>query len=125
MSYFIAGLLIVAGIIHILPLSGVIGAAHLGSLYGVQIEDKNLVILMRHRAVLFALLGALLVLCAVRPQFQNLAIVSGLVSTISFLGIALPVGDFNDNLTVVIVADLVALACLVVAAVVKFYLPHA
>jgi len=57
MRLLISAMLIVVGVIHLLPLSGVLGSARLGALYGVPIDDPNLEILMRHRAVLFGLLG--------------------------------------------------------------------
>lgn len=57
MGRVITALLIFVGIIHLLPLSGVLGAERLATLYGVAIENPGLEILMRHRAILFGLLG--------------------------------------------------------------------
>jgi hypothetical protein len=51
-------MLTVVGIIHQLPLTGVLSVSRLQVLYGVTITDPNLEILMRHRAVLFGILGA-------------------------------------------------------------------
>lgn len=105
-------MLVVAGIIHLLPLGGVLGAERLTVLYGVAIDDVSLTILMRHRAVLFGLLGALLVLAAFRPNLQPLALAAGFVSAGSFLVIALTGGDYNTSLARVVTADVIALACL-------------
>ena len=41
------------------------------SLYGVEVQG-DLAILMRHRAVLFGLLGGLMILAAFRPHLKNL-----------------------------------------------------
>ena len=60
----LATCLIVVGIIHLLPLTGVAGPGRLQALYGVAITDPDLVVLMRHRAVLFGILGAYCVLAA-------------------------------------------------------------
>ncbi len=57
MKKITATLLIVVGVIHLLPLVGVIGPEKLSALYGIQIADPNLAILMRHRAILFGLFG--------------------------------------------------------------------
>ena len=53
MRYLTAAALVVVGVIHLLPPAGVLGKAQLETLYGVPLQDANLVILMRHRAVLF------------------------------------------------------------------------
>ena len=117
MKIFIAVMLAVAGIIHLLPLAGVLGADKLSSLYGLSITDPNLVILMRHRAVLFGLLGAFLLYTAFRPALQPLALIAGYVSVLSFLWLAWGSPNYNDAIARVVTADLVALACLLAATV--------
>jgi hypothetical protein len=67
--------------------------------------------------VLFGLLGAFLVYAAFRPGLQALALVAGFVSVVSFLAIAWSVGGYNAAIGRVVTADLVALACLIVASV--------
>ena len=49
MQKITSALLILAGIIHLLPLPGVLGAARQSSLYGLALEEPNLLILTRHR----------------------------------------------------------------------------
>ncbi len=119
MKYFVSAMLVVAGVIHLLPLGGVLGAERLASLYGVAIDDTNLLILMRHRAVLFGLLGALLVIAAFRPSLQPVAIAAGFVSAASFLLIALSGGDYNAALAQVVTADVVVLACIAGAGIAR------
>lgn len=108
-------MLIVVGIIHLMPLIGVVGVDRLATLYGLQFHEPNLEVLMRHRAVLFGLLGAFLVLAAFRPSLQAIALVGGFLSVVSFLWLAWAVGGSNAQVERVVLADLVALACLVVA----------
>jgi hypothetical protein len=62
-GYFVNAALLVAAVFHLLPLAGVLGAERLAALYGVRIADPALLLLMRHRALLFGVLG-LLMLCA-------------------------------------------------------------
>ncbi len=114
MRYIISIALIVVGIIHLLPLSGVLGADRLASLYGVAFEDPNAVILMRHRAVLLGLLGVYFVAAAFLPSLQISAFIAGFVSVVSFLLLAWSVGQYNGSIAKVIAVDLVALAFLVV-----------
>ena len=114
MRYLVSGMLVVVGIIHLLPLSGVLGSERLASLYGVSLSDPNLIILMRHRAVLFGLLGAFLLLAAFRRSWQRAAFVAGFVSVVSFLWLASSAAGYNAEIGRVFVADIIALICLVV-----------
>ena len=117
MPVLTAAMLIVVAIIHLLPLSGVVGPERLTRLYGLPFTEPNLIILMRHRAVLFGLLGVLLLAAAVRPGLQPLAMAAAWVSVVSFVWIAWAVGGANAEVGRVVLADLVAVACLVVATV--------
>ena len=107
-------MLVIVGIIHLLPLPGVLGGERLAALYGMAFDDPNLAILMRHRAVLFGLLGAFLVFAAFCPRLQPLAWLAGFSSVLSFLGLAWSVGGYNALVARVFVADVVALVCLVI-----------
>ena len=111
----ISGLLIVAGIIHLLPLSGVLGAERLALLYGLSFQEPNLLLLMRSRALLFGLLGAFMIYAALRPALQPLALFGGLVSVLGFLLLAWSGPGYNEALRRVLIADWLALGCLLVA----------
>jgi hypothetical protein len=115
MNKLITALLLVAGIIHLLPLAGVLGGERLNALYGLVLDEPNLQILMRHRAVLFGLLGALLAASAFVRNLRGLALFGGLVSTLSFLLLIWSAPLYNEALRRVAVADWVALACLLLA----------
>lgn len=120
LSKALSALLIVAGIIHLLPLSGVFGAERLASLYGVAVQEPNLLLLLRSRAVLFGLLGALLIYAAFRPELQSLALAGGLISVLSFLFLAWSGPGYNEALRRVVHADWLALACLAIATALYF-----
>ncbi len=117
MNFVVKIALVFVGIIHLLPLSGVLGPERLAMLYGVTLDDPNLAILMRHRAVLFGMLGAFLIAAAWRPALQMSAFALGLVSVVSFLVLAYATGGYNAGVARVVTADLVALALLVAGAV--------
>lgn len=110
-------LLIVPAVIHLLPVPGVLGQSRLDALYGLPFDDPNLLILMQHRAVLFGLLGVFLLIAAFRPELQVMAIAAGLISALSFIVIALASGGYNEAIQRVVVADVVAIACLVAAGI--------
>lgn len=121
MKHVISAMLALVGIIHLLPLTGVLGGERLASLYGLSFDEPNLAILMRHRAVLFGLLGAFLVFAAFRPALQPAALIAGFVSVASFLCIAHSTGGYNAQVGRVFAGDVVALVCLVIAAAAYAY----
>lgn len=104
-------------VIHALPLAGVLGAGKLSQLYGVPLQDPNLELLLRHRAVLFGLLAGLLGYAALRPDWHRIALVAGLVSVVSFLVLWRVVPGTNAAMDTVARVDGVALALLVVGAI--------
>ena len=117
MQIVISLALLIAAVIHLMPVLGVLGADKLKSLYGVEMADPNMLILMQHRAVLFGLIGALLILAIFKVEYRWLATIVALISAVSFLVIALLNGNYNSFLKTVINADIVAIAALLVAAV--------
>lgn len=115
-NVLLATLFVIPGVIHLLPASGLMGPDALTRLYGLDFADPNLEILMRHRAVLFGLVGALLVGAAFHERLRAMALVTGFVSVLSFLALAWDVGGYNAAVGRVVTADLIALASLVGAA---------
>ena len=115
-------MLMVAGLIHLLPLSGVLGTERLAALYGGSFNEPNLAILMRHRAVLFGLIGSFLLLAAFKPALQTIALVGGMISVASFLYLAWAVGGYNAQISRVFLVDVVILICLVVGAIAHVYM---
>jgi len=108
----ISALLVVAAVIHLVPVSGVLSAQRLTALYDLPFQEPNLEILMRHRAVLFGLLGVVLLAAACMPALQPVAFAGGFVSVISFLVIAASVGGYNGAVRRIFVGDIVALIAL-------------
>jgi hypothetical protein len=117
MRHVITASLIVAAIIHLLPLPGVLGSTRLAALYGLDFTEPNLAILMRHRAVLFGLLGVFLLYAAFKPALQPLALAAGLVSVVSFLALAWLSDGYNSQVGRVVIADIVALIALIAGTV--------
>lgn len=124
MQYLVSAMLVVVAVIHLLPVSGVLGSERLTALYGLSFNDPNLAILMRHRAVLFGLLGAFLLVAAFQPPLQTIAFIAGFVSVISFLWLAWSVGDYNAQVRRVFAADVVALICLVIGVAAHVYVQN-
>ena len=120
MRYVVMISLCVAAVVHLLPLIGVLGTDRLQSLYGVAIEGPDLQILMRHRAVLFGLLGTYLLAAAFIPVLQPTALGAGLVSVLSFLALAWTTEGYNASIARVVAIDVVALVALLIGTAAYF-----
>jgi hypothetical protein len=115
----VAGGLVLAGIINLLPVVGMAGAAWLRSLYGLEIRSLDLEILLRHRAVLFGIVGGLLLLAAFRPGLRDVAVLVAGASMMSFIVIALLVGGYGPAIRKVVIVDIVGILALVPAIVAR------
>ncbi|ORE85834.1 membrane protein [Oceanococcus atlanticus] len=113
-NHLISGVLIAVGLIHLAPALGVLGPERLRQLYEVSVHDPDMLLLMRHRAVLFGILGAVLTLAAWHRELQPLALLAGILSTGSF--ILLAGGEaYNAAIRRVILIDWLALGGLLAA----------
>lgn len=108
--------LLFAGAVHLLPLPGVLGREQLARLYGVSFNEPNTAVLMRHRAVLFGILGAFLTGSAFIPEWRPTAMAAGAASAGSFLWLAHAEGGNNAQMARVVAADKAALLALAAAA---------
>jgi len=115
MHQAVRALFVIVALVNLLPVSGVLGAARLEALYGMPFQDAGLVLLMRHRAVLFGLVGGLLLAAAMRPTLRPAAATIGLGSMLSFVALALPPGAYGAALQRVFWVDVVASLLLILA----------
>jgi hypothetical protein len=81
-----------AGALHLLPALGLAGAGRLSALYGIDIADPSVLLMLRHRALMFGLLGALMVLAGFVPAWRTGMLAVALASTAGFALLALPGG---------------------------------
>lgn len=117
MQLTISALFLFAAAVNLAPLVGVLGAKRLRELYGIEFAGPELAILMRHRALLFGIVGALLAGAALRPELRVAAALAGLTSMLGFIALARLEGGATGALRRVAAADWVASAALVLAAV--------
>jgi len=115
MAALVTTLYLVAALINLVPVSGVFGAARLEALYGMPFADPNLLVLMRHRAVLFGIVGVLLAVAAFMPGVRTVAAIAGFVSMCSYIVVVWLVGpnEINDALRRVLWVDVVGVVVLV------------
>jgi hypothetical protein len=109
-------LIFLAGLVNLAPLSGLISASRLQALYGFGFETADLLILMRHRAILFGIVGSLLVASVFHPPLRAVGIAAGLVSMLSFVVIVWLAASHNAELARLAAVDLAASIGLIGAA---------
>jgi len=115
LEHAITGLLLVVAVIHLVPVSGFLGSRQLSALYGIDVGNPDLEILMRHRAVLFGIVGAFFVYSAFVPALQPIAFAGATLSLLSFFYLAFAVGRYGPAIRKIVIGDVVAAACLIAA----------
>ncbi len=109
MELFSKAVLIFVSLIHLLPGLGIFGGERLLALYGVSPDEPNLQILLRHRAVLFAMLGAGLVWSIFMPAWRPAMIGASMISMVTFLFFVWLEGNANAALRRAAWIDVVAI----------------
>jgi len=122
MKYVSIVALLVAGIIHLLPVPGVMGVSTLARLYGIEVNDPNTAVLLQHRALLFGVLGVLMLSAIALPWLRVTALAVALFSAASFIVVAMAVGGYNPAIGRVVVADIVASVLLAAGLVAELWL---
>jgi hypothetical protein len=84
----LAASLLAASFIHLLPAIGAASAARLEALYGVAPGDATTVLLLRHRAVMFAVLGVGFGASAFVPMLRVPGALLALVTMLAFVLLA-------------------------------------
>ena len=107
--------LLLVGLINFLPLLGILGVKHLKKLYGLDLEDTSIVLLMRHRAVLFGIIGGFIIYSVFFPIFVTVAYIFGAISMGTFVLLALPIKNHTKPIRKVFYIDMVAIIMLVLA----------
>lgn len=102
------------------PVIGVLSAESLNNLYAVTGLDNDLLILMKHRAILLGIIGSFIVISAFRPCLQSVAIIAGFISMLSFIGLALGTGDYGEQINKVVLADVAGVIALVVVVILRW-----
>ena len=108
----ITALMLVVAAIHLIPISGFFGARAPASLYGIDASDSDLQILMRHRGMLFGILGSFFAYAAFERELQPIAFVAAAVSLASFFYLACSASAYGPPIRKIVIGDLVAALCL-------------
>lgn len=106
----------VVGAIHLMPVAPVFVPESLQRLYGIAPGDTTLLVLMRHRALLLAVVGLLCLWATWTPAVRPAALLAAAINVAGFLGFYVLYGSPAGALRTIAIADLVALPPLAFAA---------
>ena len=105
--------LAIAAIINLLPAILAFLPKKISTSYGVEVPDANYELLLRHRAVLFAIIGGVMVYSFISRTVYDLAAIIGLVSMVSFIILwKLVDGKINSKLLKVVKIDVIGILVL-------------
>ncbi|MEO1081634.1 MAG: phosphopantetheine adenylyltransferase [Pseudomonadota bacterium] len=115
------GCIALVGIVNALPVVGALGASQLASAYGIALPSDSIVLLLRHRAILFGIMGAFVLVSLARPEYRIAAFVMAGTSMLSFLVLAGHSGVVNESIRKIVTVDVIGLTALAVAVVLHRY----
>ena len=106
----------IVAVIHLLPIAPVFFPQTLTRLYDIAPGDDTLLVLLRHRAVLLALVGILCLWAAWSAPMRPAALLAAAVNIAAFLGFYALYGNLTGSLRTIAIFDLIAIPPLAFAA---------
>ena len=101
--------LFLAGMINLLPAFLAFIPDRISKSYGIQLPNENYELLLRHRAILFGIIGGLMIYSAIAKKYYTIATTVGLISMVSFILLYFLIGkDINSELKKIMIVDIVA-----------------
>ncbi|BDT93746.1 hypothetical protein IFM12275_37220 [Nocardia sputorum] len=105
-------LLAAAGLLNTAPAIGAVAPQGMYAAYGIAAADRDLEVVLRHRAVLFAVVGIGLLLAILRPALRPIAVCANAISFGGFLVLVIAGGPVGPGLMRVAAFDVVGLVAL-------------
>ena len=106
--------LFIAGAINMLPSVLTFFPEKISKSYGIELPDVNFELLLRHRAVLFGIVGSLMIYSAITKKSYLIATVVGLTSMISFILLYFLLNGVNTELGNVMRIDMAGVLVLMI-----------
>ena len=106
----------IVGAIHLMPIAPIFVPETISRLYGIAPGDSTLLVLLRHRALLLALVGILCLWASWSMPVRPAALLAAAINVVGFLGFYALYGNPAGALRTVAIVDLIALPPLAFAA---------
>ncbi len=113
LNYLIAFLFLAAGLINFAPITGFASSDQLERLYRLSAITPDIELLLRHRAVLFGIIGTIIMAAAFLPALRLTATIAGIVSMVSFIALVFVTKNTNANLVPIAWIDVIATVLLI------------
>ena len=111
--------LFVAGLINLLPSMLAFLPDKISKSYGIEIPNANYELLLRHRAILFGIIGGLMIFSSIVKKYYEIATIAGLISMTSFILLYFLIDkDISSELKKVMAIDIFASLILLVGLVI-------
>lgn len=101
-----------AGLVNLTPVLGVLGREDLETLYSTPIASSELLLLMQHRALMFGVPGALLLLATFQKKLRTIAAIIGMYSMVTYIILFVVANVQSDRLVSVAWADFLTIGIL-------------
>jgi len=120
-QWIVSGSLFIVGLLNLAPVMVFFAPERTLSLYGIEVVGTDLAILMRHRAIMLALLGLALIYAAIRKEFVVPVVLGALIGKAAFLFLVYSSNGANAEIGRVAAFDIGAVALLIVALVLHLF----
>jgi hypothetical protein len=114
--------LFLSGVINFIPFSLAFLPKKINASYGINVSEGNLELLLRHRAVLFGIVGGLMIFSAVSKRYYDLSVIIGFTSMVSFVLLYYGIGNINAELKKVMMFDVAAIVVLAIGCFCHYFL---
>lgn len=110
--------LFITGIINIIPSVLAFLPDKIPTSYGIDKLDSNLELLLRHRAILFGIIGGCMIFSALSKRYYEISVIAGLVSMASFVVLYFLANKYiSPELRKVMLTDVAAIVILSAATI--------
>jgi len=106
--------LFISGVINFIPSILAFLPQRLANSYGIELSNANFELLLRHRAVLFGIIGGVMIYAAISKKYYRISVSMGLISMISFVVLFMSIQKINAELETVMKLDVLAIFILLV-----------
>ncbi|GAB5412639.1 MAG: hypothetical protein Cons2KO_02420 [Congregibacter sp.] len=99
----------VVGIINVLPVVGLFYPSNMTGAYGIEINTSELELLLRHRAMLFGIIGGFALISLALPQFRVSALLLAGISMLGFVLLVWGSPGISPQISRIAMIDLIGL----------------